>query len=61
MDVSFLLYKTHRIKMTMDTIIIMFGLGMVFHFILSYLEEKHLKRQYNQNNSKMIIDKTNNV
>lgn len=57
----FLLYKTHRIKMTMDTIIIMFGLGMVFHFILSYLEEKHLKRQYNRNNSKMIIDKTNNV
>lgn len=47
--------------MTMDTIIIMFGLGMVFHFILSYLEEKHLKRQYNQNNSKMIIDKMNNV
>lgn len=57
----FLLYKTHRIKMTNGTIIIMFGLGMVFHFILSYLEEKHLKRQYNQNNSKMIIDKMNNV
>ena len=51
----FLLYKVDILNMTMNTIIIMFGLGMLFHLIISYLEEKHLKRHYYQENLKIII------
>lgn len=38
--IFFILYLTHAINFTMDTIIIMFGLGMVVHFALSLLLEK---------------------
>ncbi|MBD5132520.1 MAG: hypothetical protein HDT28_08055 [Clostridiales bacterium] len=38
--IFFILYLTNAIAFTMDTIIIMFGLGMVVHFALSFLLEK---------------------
>ena len=43
--IFFVLYLTNAIAFTMDTIIVMFGLGMVAHFALSLLLEKvFLKR-----------------
>ena len=43
--IFFALYLTDAIAFTMDTIIVMFGLGMVAHFALSLLLEKvFLKR-----------------
>lgn len=38
--IFFVLYLTNAITFTMDTIIVMFGLGMVVHFALSLLLEK---------------------
>ena len=38
--IFFILYLTKAITFTMDTIIVMFGLGMVVHFALSLLLEK---------------------
>ena len=38
--IFFVLYLTNAIAFTMDTIIVMFGLGMVAHFALSLLLEK---------------------
>ena len=38
--IFFILYLTNAIDFTMDTIIIMFGLGMVVHFAVSLLLEK---------------------
>lgn len=38
--VFYILYLTKTIEFTMDTIILMFGLGMVVHLIVSIIEEK---------------------
>lgn len=38
--IFFILYLTNTITFTMDTIIVMFGLGMVVHFAISLLLEK---------------------
>ena len=36
----FILYKTNVVTMTMDMIIIMFGVGNVVHWVISLVEEK---------------------
>ena len=42
----FIFYKTNIVIMTMDTIILMFGLGMAIHMVISLVEEKtFLKRE----------------
>lgn len=46
----FILYKTNIITMTMDTIILMFGFGMVFHLLISIIEEHILKRWLRKQN-----------
>ena len=38
--VFYILYRTHAITFTMNTIILMFGFGMVVHFAVSIIEEK---------------------
>lgn len=38
--IFYILYLTQTITFTMDTIIIMFGFGMVVHYIVSIIEEK---------------------
>lgn len=38
--VFFVLYLTKTITFTMDVIILMFGFGMVAHFVISIVEEK---------------------
>ncbi len=43
--IFFILYKTNILIMTMDTIIWMFGFGMVFHLLISTAEEYTLKKQ----------------
>ena len=43
--VLFILYITNVIVFTMDMIILMFGFGMVFHLIISIIEEKFLRKQ----------------
>lgn len=40
--IFYILYRTHTITFTMDTIILMFGFGMVVHFAVSLIEEKVL-------------------
>lgn len=48
-SVWFIFYKTSIITMTMDMIIIMFGCGNVFHWIVSLIEEKvFLKKELNK-------------
>lgn len=42
--IFYLLYLTHTINFNMDTIIIMFGFGMVVHYIVSLTEEKFFFR-----------------
>ena len=39
------LYLTRAIVFDMDTIILMFGLGMVFHFVISLVEEKVFQKR----------------
>ena len=34
----YILYKTNTITFTINTIIYMFGFGMVFHMVISYIE-----------------------
>lgn len=41
----YLLTLTHTIDFDMDTIILMFGFGMVLHFIISLVEEKIFQRK----------------
>ena len=50
--IFFVLYLTHAIAFTMDTIIIMFGLGMVVHFAISLLLEKVFYKRFE---SKKIV------
>ena len=38
--IFYILYRAHAIPFTMNTIILMFGFGMVVHYIVSLLEEK---------------------
>ena len=38
--VFYVLYLTHTITFTMNTIILMFGFGMVVHYAVSVIEEK---------------------
>ena len=38
--IFYILYRTHTITFTMDTIILMFGFGMVAHYAVSLVEEK---------------------
>ena len=38
--IFYILYRTHTITFTMDTIILMFGFGMVTHYAVSLVEEK---------------------
>ncbi len=38
--IFYILYLTNRIDFSMDTIILMFGFGMVVHFIVSLIEER---------------------
>ena len=46
----FILYKTGAVKMNMDMIILMFGLGNVTHLAVSLVEEKiFLKRELKLN------------
>lgn len=42
--VFYILYLTNAITFTLDTIILMFGLGMVCHLIVSIVQEKIFKR-----------------
>ena len=42
------LYLTRAIVFDMDTIILMFGLGMVFHFVISLVEEKVFQKRETQ-------------
>ena len=44
--VFFILYVTNAITFTMNVIIIMFGLGMVVHLIVSVIEEKLFLRRF---------------
>lgn len=39
------LYLTRSIVFDMDTIILMFGFGMVFHFVISLVEEKVFQKR----------------
>lgn len=43
--VFFVLYLTKTITFTMDVIILMFGFGMVAHFVISIVEEKVFLRK----------------
>lgn len=43
--VFYVLYRTNAIVFDMNTIIIMFGFGMVVHFAVSLIEEKIFKKQ----------------
>lgn len=46
--IFYVLYKTGAVTMTMDTIILMFGFGMVVHLLVSLVEEKcFLRRETN--------------
>ena len=40
----YILTLTHAIDFDMNTIILMFGFGMVFHFVISLAEEKVFQR-----------------
>ena len=46
--IFYILYKTSVITFTMNVIILMFGFGMVFHLIVSIVEELIFKK-YNKN------------
>ncbi|GEM_PF-4822095 len=51
----FILYKTNVVIMTMDMIIIMFGCGNIFHWVISISEEKiFLKRELRRVNINRI-------
>ena len=53
--VFYLFYKLNIIVMTMNTIILMFGFGMVVHMIVSIIEEKlFLKRELIKERAKQI-------
>lgn len=43
--VWFILYQTGVVVMTMDMIIVMFGCGNIFHWIISFIEEKVFLRK----------------
>mgnify|MGYP006918967577 FL=1 len=43
--IFFVLYLTKIITFTMDVIILMFGFGMVAHFVISIVEEKVFLRK----------------
>lgn len=43
--VFYALYLTRAVDFSMDTIILMFGFGMVFHFFISLVEEKIFQRK----------------
>ncbi len=43
--IFYLLTLTHLIDFDMNTIILMFGFGMVFHFVVSIVEEKIFQRK----------------
>lgn len=43
--IFYVLYKTGAVSMTMNTIIVMFGFGMVVHFFVSLAEEKCFLRK----------------
>ena len=52
--IFYVLYLTNRLTFTLNTIIIMFGFGIVTHLVISIIEEKiflrkHLKRNYYEN------------
>lgn len=42
----YLLTLTHAIDFDMNTIILMFGFGMVLHFVISFAEEKIFQKRY---------------
>lgn len=44
--IFFVLYLTNVVTFTMDTIILMFGFGMVVHFIISFIEEKMFLKKF---------------
>ncbi|MDE5942826.1 MAG: MATE family efflux transporter [Clostridia bacterium] len=44
--IFFILYVTNAITFTMDTIILMFGFGMVVHLVVSLIEEKLFLRKF---------------
>lgn len=48
--IFYCLYKCNIIVMNMNTIIIMFGFGMVFHMIISFIEDMCLKKSIKKNN-----------
>ncbi len=52
----YILYKTGVISFNMDVIILMFGLGMVVHLIVSLIEEKLFLRRFEMN--KQLIEMT---
>ena len=43
--IFFILYMTGTIVFSMDTVILMFGFGMVAHFAISWVEEKFFLRK----------------
>lgn len=43
--IFYVLYLTRSVEFNMDTIILMFGLGMVFHFVISLAEEKVFQKR----------------
>lgn len=58
--IFFILYLTKAITFTMDTIIIMFGLGMVVHFAISFLLEKFFFRRFELKNDTKASNSSNN-
>lgn len=53
----FILFKTNSITFTIDIIIIMFGFGMVFHMIISFIEQWWYDKKFSEI---ALCDKANN-
>lgn len=53
--IFYLLYKTNAITFSLDTIILMFGFGMVLHFIISFIEEKVFLVKSELKNGKRLL------
>lgn len=54
--IFFILYLTNVLTFSMNIIILMFGFGMVLHFVISFVEEKFFLKKYeNEKNLCFII------
>ncbi len=57
--IFFILYLTNAITFTMDTIIVMFGLGMVVHFVISLLLEKVFFKKFELKKTLKVVPVVN--